>query len=1226
MSDFVHLHLHTEYSLLDGAIRLQDLPGRLKELGMTACALTDHGVLYGSYDFYRILKQEGIKPILGCELYICRQDMHLKTGPLARNPYHLILLAETQEGWHNLIKLDSLAFVEGFYYRPQVDFATLQKYSKGLIALSACLGGEIPRLLHEGDYEGAKAAALRYRDCFGPDNFFLELQDNGLEAQVLVNEQLIKLARETGIGLVATNDCHYLRQEDAEAQDVLLCLQTGKKLQDQDRMRMETPEFYLKSPQQMAQAFAHVPEALANTVKIAERCQAEVETGKLYLPQFKPEDGSDAESYLRRLAAEGLEARLAADPSKLERFGRETYSKRLAEELEVIISMGYTDYYLIVADYIKAARDRDIMVGPGRGSGAASLVAYSIRITNVDPIEFKLIFERFLNPDRVSLPDFDCDFEDTRRDELISYVTEKYGSDHVCQLITFGTLKARAAIRDVARVLDFPYAEGDRLAKMVPDQLDITLDQALELNPDLKTEYDMRPESRRILDLARKLEGMPRHASTHAAGVIISGVPIDEVAPLALNDEAVVVQYTKNSIEDVGLLKFDFLGLRYLTVIHEAIRLIESTSDQRIDIDNLPYDDPQVYQMLCEGKTAGVFQLEASGMTSFISMMKPQSLEDIIAGISLYRPGPMEQIPRYLAAAACGVTYEHPILQHILETTRGCMVYQEQVMQISREMAGFSMGQADNIRRAMAKKKPELLAAYRQLFVYGGQDDSGSSVEGAIKRGVAEDLAHKIFDEMMAFAGYAFNKAHAAGYAVIAYQSAWLKYYYPVEYLAATLNSYLGGLDKAAFYVRVAKDMDIAILPPDINHSEVLFTKEGSSIRFALGAVKNVGRAAMEKLVADRRAQGPFQDFDDFLERAVAQGLNRKAVESLIKSSALDRLGLKRSQMMAYHDERINQIQSQANQAWQNQLSLFDLNEDLGRQEVGLTYKDMAELPDEVKLAQEKEVLGLYISGHPLDQYSKFFATYTTMTAVELSLDQLAEEGPDKLEDRQEVIMAGQVLGLRKLFTRKNDQMAFLQLEDLTASIEVIVFPQAFRQYQDLLQEGQVLLIAGQLSLKEDEEAKLLADYIGQLQPEMTGLPPDFPSRYLARSYAARTPRILPPAECQGPEQVPQPQPPAISEPLYPAPAPPLSGPLARAEELSERPGSEGLKLVIYWPYPAEDPASQSLMGFLRYFSGDTPVYLYTPGGELESLDLGYDLLYLKQLGQRYGEDFLSLS
>lgn len=1199
MSQFVHLHLHTEYSLLDGAIRLQDLPGRLKELGMDACALTDHGVLYGTYDFYQQLKAEEIKPILGCELYICRQDMHLKTGPLARYPYHLILLAESQEGWHNLIKLDSLAFVEGFYYRPQVDFETLKKYSKGLIALSACLGGEIPRLLKEGDYEGAKEAALRYKACFGPQNFFLELQDNGIADQVLVNEGLIKLAQDTGLGLVATNDCHYLRQEDAEAQDVLLCLQTGKKLQDQDRMRMETQEFYLKSPEEMAAAFAHIPEAIENTVKIADRCHAEIETGKLYLPQFQPDDGSDAVSYLRRLAREGLEARLAADPSKAEHFGRQTYIDRLEKELDVIISMGYTDYYLIVADYIKAARDRDIMVGPGRGSGAASLVAYSIHITNVDPIEFKLIFERFLNPDRVSLPDFDCDFEDARRDELISYVTEKYGSDHVCQLITFGTLGAKAVIRDVARVLDFPYAEGDRLAKMVPTQLDITLTKALELNPELKTEYEMRPESRRILDLAMKLEGMPRHSSTHAAGVIISAVPIDDVAPLALNDESIVVQYTKNSIEDVGLLKFDFLGLRYLTVLHDAVRLIEAGGGPRIRVDDLPFNDPQVYQMLCEGKTAGVFQLEATGMTSFIKEMKPQSLEDIIAGISLYRPGPMEQIPRYLAAADQGVTYEHPILEHILEATRGCMVYQEQVMQISREMAGFSMGQADNIRRAMAKKKPELLAAYRQLFVYGGEDENGNSVEGAIKRGVEEALAQKIFDEMMAFAGYAFNKAHAAGYAVIAYQSAWLKYYYPVEYLAATLNSFLGDLSKAAFYVRVAKDMDIAILPPDINASDVLFTPEDGSIRFALGAVKNVGRSVMEKLVEDRKAQGLFKDFDDFLERAVGLGLNRKAVESLIKSSALDRLGLKRSQMMAAHDERISQIQNQAGQSWENQLSLFDAHEDLGRSDHQSLYEDQPELPDPVKLGQEKEVLGLYVSGHPLEQYSQFFAKYTNLSSAELRPELLAEEGLAVVEDRQEVIMAGQIVSQRTLFTRKNEQMAFLQVEDLTGAYEVIVFPQAYRQFHNILVEGKVLLIAGQINLKEEEEAKLIANHISLLNPDITQPPEDFPSRYLTRSYAKSSPPGQGLVEHRHLEASPGQAHPAKSQPAH-------------------------FKLVLYWPYPASAPQSQSLMGFLRYFSGDTPIYLYEGKGQTQALDLGFDLEYLGLLIQRYGEDCLS--
>lgn len=1219
---FVHLHLHTEYSLLDGAIRIKDLAPRLKELGMDSCAITDHGVLYGSFDFFMAMKKAGIKPILGCEMYLCRQDMHLKSGPKARDPYHLVLLAETQEGWHNLIKLDSLAFTEGFYYRPQIDRKSLAKYSKGLICLSACLGGELSQYILSGQYEEAKQAALNYQEIFGANNFFIELQSNGLEEQVIANQSLIKIAEECDIPLVATNDCHYLKAEDAMAQDVLLCLQSGKKLHDEDRMRMNSQEFYLKSPEEMIAAFQHKPEAIENTLKIAERCQAEIETGKLYLPQFKADDGSDSVTYLRRKAEEGLEERFAEDPSKLEKHSREEYVERLNEELAVINSMGYTDYYLVVWDYINFAHQNGIMVGPGRGSGAASLVAYALRITNVDPIEFNLIFERFLNPERVSMPDFDCDFEDTRRDELITYVTDKYGSERVSQVITFGTLGAKAVIRDVARVLDFPYAEGDRLAKMVPAQLDITIEKALDLNPDLKREYEERPESRKILDLALKLEGMPRHSSTHAAGVIISGVPIDEVAPLATNDGAVVVQYNKDIIEEVGLLKFDFLGLRYLSVLHDAVDMVAENTGKKIDLNNLTYDDPQVFQMLCDGQTAGVFQLEASGMTSFIKDMKPRSLEDIIAGISLYRPGPMEQIPRYLEAADKEIEYEHPLLKNILSGTRGCMVYQEQVMRISRELAGFSMGQADNIRRAMSKKKPELLATYRELFVHGGEDDSGKSVEGAVARGVEEELAHHIFDEMMAFAGYAFNKAHAAGYAVIAYYSAWLKYYYPVEYLAATLNSFLGALNKAAFYVRVANDMRIDILPPDINKSKVLFTTEDGAIRFALGAVKNVGRAAMQKLVDERENHGEFKSFDDFLERAINLDINRKALESLIKSSALDNLELNRAQMLAHLDTRVKQIQNNQNTQFENQLSLFDLNAGLAEINLKPQYDPMEELPEQQLLAQEKEVLGLYVSGHPLQQYQAIFREFTTLNSVDLSEEVLADPEMSSLKDRDLAIMAGQIISMRVFFTRRNEQMAFVELEDLSGTFELIVFPKAYQEYKALLSEGAVLVAAGNLSLREDEAAKLIVEEVFALEPESEARELKFSNKF--SSLLRRGTKLKENYEPRRIEQV-------SDAALQMAPSPPYFDrnhdysleTKDESEFMQPQPPADAfsLKLLIHWTHAPEAAQTASLLAMLRYFSGACEVYLFDGKNLPKPSGYAIDLAFLGEFSRKYGDN-----
>lgn len=1223
---FVHLHLHSEYSLLDGAIRLRELAPRLKELGMDSCALTDHGNLFGSVDFYQTLKKEGLHPILGCEIYVSRQDMHDKTGPLAREPYHLILLAETQEGWHNLIKLDSLAFTEGFYYKPRVDHATLARYSRGLIALSACLAGELPRLIAEDDLAGARQAALRYRDIFGPQSFFLELQANGIETQTRVNAELIQMSRELQIPLVATNDCHYLRREDARIQDILLCLQTGKRVSDTDRMRMAGDSFYLKSPEEMAAAFAAVPEAIANTERIAARCQAAIETGKLYLPQYTPETGEDARSYLRRLAREGLEQRLAADPGKLQGHRREEYEERLERELQVIVSMGYTDYYLIVWDYINEAHRRGIMVGPGRGSGGGSLVAYAIRITNIDPIEYHLIFERFLNPERVSMPDFDCDFEDERRAELIDYVTQKYGQDKVCQVISFGTLGARGVIRDLARVLDFPYSEGDRLARMVPTDLNMTLDKALESNPDFRKEYDTQPESRELIDLARRVEGMPRHTSTHAAGVIISAVPIADVAPLAKNDDAVVVQYTKEHIEEVGLLKFDFLGLRNLTVLRDAAEMIEANTGRKVDYDNMTFDDPEVYAMLGEGKTAGVFQLEASGMTSFIREMKPQSLEDIIAGISLYRPGPMKQIPRFLAARGSEVQYEHPLLEPILKTTRGCMVYQEQVMQIVRELAGFSMGQADNIRRAMSKKKASLLASYRQLFVYGGTDEDGRVIEGAIHRGVPEETAQHLFDEMMDFAGYAFNKSHAAAYAVIAYQTAWLMRYYPVEHLAAMLNTNLGEQRRANFYLHVAAEMHIPVLPPDVNRSGVRFCTENGGIRFALGGIRNAGVSTMEKLVEEREAGGPFQSFGDFLRRIADKEINRKAVEGIIMASACDSFGIDRGKLLAVFDSYLSQVQSAQRAHFANQISLFDLGS--GSDDITLSEPEYPESPPMEageRLAQEKAVLGVYISGHPLEEYREAMQKLTTLSSFALTpAEEENEEMETGLREHQAVIMAGQLIQERLLLTKKKEQMAFLTLEDLDNSFEVIAFPRVYQEAHPLLEEGAVLLVAGQINLQDKAPAKLVAERIVILDKDWRQLPPGFAAGSGERptGRAARRAKFSPAEDPAGEVSGPQKRETAAKWPE------------SLPEGPSEKPKpelAESLQLLIHLPLQATEEESgqsqseESLFAMLRYFVGPTAVWICRDGQEPQPFPSGVELHDLGRLIARFGEENFAL-
>ncbi|MBN1891195.1 MAG: DNA polymerase III subunit alpha [Clostridiales bacterium] len=1080
LKGFTHLHLHTEYSLLDGAIRIRDLAKRLKELGMSSCAVTDHGVMYGAVDFFRFMQEEGIHPILGCECYVAPRTRFLKEGAQDREPYHLVLLAENQEGLINLNRLVSKGFTEGFYYRPRLDIDLLREYHEGLIAMSACLAGEVPQAIMKEQFAKAKEVALNYAEIFGKDNYFLEIQSNQIPAQARVNQHLIRLSGETGIGLVATNDCHYLYQSDAEAHDVLLCMQTGKRVSDTERMRMPTPDFYVKSEAEMMEYFSNVPSAIENTAKIAKRCRAGYTFGRIHLPSFEiPSSFDDHEDYLRTIAQEGLLKRLA-DTNNSEQL--DEYNERLSYELGIINKMGYTDYYLIVWDFIKYARDHGIIVGPGRGSGAGSLAAYAMGITNIDPIRYGLIFERFLNSERVSMPDFDVDFCYERRQEVIDYVTEKYGEDRVAQVITFGTLAARACVRDVARALDVPYAQSDRMAKMIPAALGMTIAKALEMSSELKSEYDNNPVAKQVLDTAMKFEGMPRHASTHAAGVVISSVPLTDLAPLAKNEDAVVVQFDKNNVEAIGLLKFDFLGLRTLTVLRDTAEMVFSNHNVQIDFDRILMDDSHVFEMIGRGDTEGVFQLESAGMTSFMKELAPTSLEDIIAGISLYRPGPMDQIPQYVKARhdPSLIKYSHPLLEPILDVTYGCMVYQEQVMQIVRDVAGFSMGQSDNIRRAMSKKKASIMEKYRKTFIYGGYDELKRKVDGAIKRGVPEKTAEKIFDDVAHFAGYAFNKSHAAAYAVVGYYTAYLKHYYPTEFMAAMLNSYRGNLSQAAWYIGCCKRMGIQVLPPDINASQAKFTTEGEGkIRIGLSAVKNVGESAIKRMVEDRDENGPFSSVGNFLRRMDRLEVNKKMVESLIFSSALDFFGIPRARLIAVTEPFISQLQNARKHLMEGQLSLFSMdNTEDSQGESEPRYPEIEEFSISEILSREKEVLGIYVSGHPLEEYTRAIAEQTTADSSMFRVD-LDDESPmeeQKFRDQERVVMAGLVVSCSTKTTKKQELMAFLQMEDIPGPFEVIVFPNTYREYASFLKENRPLLVSGKISIREDEAPKLIAE------------------------------------------------------------------------------------------------------------------------------------------------------
>jgi len=1093
MMDFVHLHVHTEYSLLDGANKIKDLIKYTASLGMKSIAITDHGVMYGVIDFYKEAKKHGIKPILGCEVYMASRSRFDKQTGIDSDYSHLILLARNQTGYKNLMKLVSKGFTEGYYYKPRIDMDLLSRHAEGLIALSACLSGDIPKAVLREGYSRAKDFALLYDNIMGRGNFYLELQNNGIEEQNFVNQNLIRISRETGIPLVATNDAHYLRREDARAHEVLLCIQTGKKITDEDRMRFNSDDFYIKSPEEMYCLFKNIPEALENTVKIAESCNVEIDFNSLHMPEFKVSGNEDPFEFLKGLCKKGLEDRIAhiRDSDEIR-----IYTERLQYELSVIKQMGYVDYFLIVWDFIKYAKDNGIMVGPGRGSAAGSLVAYSLGITNIDPIKYNLLFERFLNPERISMPDIDIDFCFERRQEVIDYVVNKYGEDRVAQIITFGTMAARMAIRDVGRALDIPYAEVDYIAKMIPFQPGMNIDRALEINPELKEKYENDARTAELINTARLLEGMPRHASTHAAGVVISREPITEYVPLQKNDDIITTQFPMGQLEELGLLKMDFLGLRTLTVIRDTVSLVEKNHGTRINIDAISMDDPEVFRIISEGKTAGIFQLESAGMTQFMKELQPSSLEDIIAGISLYRPGPMDQIPRYLENKRnyTQIKYDHPLLENILNVTYGCIVYQEQVMQIVRDLAGYSMGRSDLVRRAMAKKKYDVMQKERENFVHGLVDENGNLIiEGAVRRGVDEETANRIFDEMIDFASYAFNKSHAAAYAVIAYQTAYLKRYYPVEFMAALLNSFIGSSDKISQYVMECRSMGISVLPPDINESETWFSVVGNRIRFGLAAVKNVGINAVNALLNERKENGRYKSFVDFCERTDTRDINKRCIESLIKSGAFDSFGVFRSRLIAVYEKLIDGINQTKKKNIEGQLSIFEMGgAEKPVRNVKVEYPDIPEYPAKMLLAMEKEMLGLYISGHPLKEYEKEIREQVTLYSSDLTEEGQEEHGDpgdrgNIFRDGTLVTVAGIINEKKTMTTKNNNLMAFITLEDLFGNMEIIVFPNVLRKYADLLVEDNIVLIKGKVSIKEEEQGKIICEEVDRLLKNSTG-------------------------------------------------------------------------------------------------------------------------------------------
>ena len=1106
---FAHLHVHTEYSLLDGSNKIKEYVARVKELGMNSAAITDHGVMFGCIDFYKAAKEAGIKPILGCEVYVApgsRFDRETVKGE--DRYYHLVLLAENDLGYSNLTKIVSKGYVDGFYYKPRVDMEILEQYHEGIIALSACLAGEVPRYLVRNFYEEGKKAALRYQEIFGKGNFFLELQDHGIPEQRLVNQQLMRMSQETGIELVVTNDVHYTYESDADSHDILLCIQTGKKVSDEDRMRYEGGQYYVKSEEEMRSLFPYALQALENTQKIADRCEVNIEFGVTKLPRFDVPEGYTAWEYLNKLCREGLER--LYDPVT------EELKERLDYELNTIRTMGYVDYFLIVWDFIKFARDHEIMVGPGRGSAAGSLVSYTLGITQLDPMRYQLLFERFLNPERVTMPDIDVDFCFERRQEVIDYVTRKYGKDRVVQIVTFGTLAARGVIRDVGRVLDMPYAQVDSIAKMIPTELNITIDKALTMNHELKELYESDDEVHYLIDMSRRLEGLPRHTSMHAAGVVISQKPVDEYVPLSrASVGTLVTQFTMTTLEELGLLKMDFLGLRTLTVIQNAVHLAERSSGQKIDISAIDYNDPKVLEMIGSGKTEGVFQLESGGMKNFMKELKPKSLEDIIAGISLYRPGPMDFIPQYIKGKNHPetVTYDTPLLKPILEQTYGCIVYQEQVMQIVQALAGYSLGRADLLRRAMSKKKAAVMEKERESFVYGNPEDG---VPGCVNNGISEKIANKIYDEMIDFAKYAFNKSHAAAYAVVSYQTAWMKYYYPVEFMAALMTSCIDNPGKVAEYILNSRQMGISILPPDVNQSEGIFTVEGKSIRYGMSAIKGIGKPVMEAVTREREENGSFVSLQDFAGRMTGKEINKKTVENFIKSGAFDSLGATRKQMMQIYISVLDAAAQERKNSLTGQMSLFDFVDAETKHSYEIPLPNVGEYGKEEKLAFEKEVLGIYISGHPLEEQEECWRKNITAVTTDFLPDE--ETGFPKVVDGAKVIVGGMITDKKIKYTKNNKTMAFLTLEDLLGTLEIVVFPRDYERNAALMQEDAKVFIQGRVSAEDDKASKLICEKMYAFADMPRELWIQFPDKAAYEQEVAELYRIL--AASDGSDQV----------------------------------------------------------------------------------------------------------
>ncbi|MBP3351859.1 MAG: DNA polymerase III subunit alpha [Lachnospiraceae bacterium] len=1090
---FAHLHVHTEFSLLDGSNKIKEYVKRVKELGMDSAAITDHGVMYGVIDFYRAAKEQGIKPILGCEVYVApnsRFDKELTGGE--DRYYHLVLLAENNQGYANLMKIVSAGFTEGYYYRPRVDFEILNQYHEGIIALSACLAGEVQRYITKGLLHEARQAALKYEQCFGKGNYFLELQDHGIAEQQNVNMELMKMSRELQIPLVATNDVHYTYATDAESHDILLCLQTGKKLADEDRMRYDGGQYYVKSEEEMKGLFPYAWEAVENTQRIADRCNVEIEFGVTKLPKYEVPEGYDSWTYLNKLCKDGLAERYGDVNQPAANTGL-TLAERLDYELNVIKNMGYVDYFLIVWDFINYARQNGIPVGPGRGSAAGSIVSYCLKITNIDPIRYNLLFERFLNPERVSMPDIDIDFCFERRQEVIDYVGRKYGADKVVQIVTFGTLLAKGVIRDVGRVMDLPYAFVDSIAKMVPNELGITLEKALDMNPEMRKLYEQDEQVKYLIDMCKRLEGLPRHTSMHAAGVVICQKSADEFVPLSRgSDGSIVTQFTMTTLEELGLLKMDFLGLRTLTVIKNAVDFVEKSTGKRIDVDSIDYDDKEVLASIGTGKTDGVFQLESAGMKNFMKELKPQNLEDVIAGISLYRPGPMDFIPKYIKGKDNheDIVYSCPELEPILAPTYGCIVYQEQVMQIVRDLGGYTLGRSDLVRRAMSKKKQSVMEKERANFVYGNEEEG---VPGCVANGINEAVAGQIYEDMMDFAKYAFNKSHAACYAVVAYQTAYLKYYYPVEFMAALLTSVIDNAKKVSEYILTCRNMGIEILAPDINEGEAGFSVSKGSIRYALTAIKGVGRPVIEAIAEERRTRGRFTNLKDFITRVADLDVNKRAIENFIKAGALDSLGGTRKQCMSVYVQILDHITKDKKNNLAGQLSLFDIASEEDKDEFDIRMPDVGEYPKEMMLSFEKEVLGIYVSGHPLEEYQEIWERNISNRTTDFMLDE--ETGAVVAEDQQTAIIGGMIMDKTIKYTKNDKVMAFLNIEDLVGTVEVVVFPRDYEKYAPLLVEDSKVFIKGRISVEEEKDGKLICEQIVAFEDALKG-GPLFENRY----------------------------------------------------------------------------------------------------------------------------------